>query len=42
MRKIFREVLDLIVIAICIGLTYVCAFGFGLLYLTLMCITMAV
>lgn len=40
MRKIFREVLDLIVIAICIALTYVCAFG--LLYLTLMCITMAV
>lgn len=39
MRKIFREVLDLIVIAMCIGLTYVCAFG--LLYLTLMCITMA-
>ena len=40
MRKIFREVLDLIVIAICIGLTYVCAFG--LLYLTLMCMTMSV
>lgn len=40
MRKIFREVLDLIVIAMCIGFTYVCAFG--LLYLTLMCITMAV
>lgn len=40
MRKIFREVLDLIVIAICIGLTYVCAFG--LLYLTLKCLTMAV
>lgn len=40
MRKIFREVLDLIVIAMCIGLTYVCAFG--LLYLALMCMTMAV
>ena len=40
MRKIFREILDIILIAICIGLTYVCAFG--LLYLTLMCITMAV
>lgn len=37
MRKIFREVLDLIVIAMCIGLTYVCAFG--LLYLTLKCLT---
>ena len=40
MKKIFREILDVIVIAICIGLTYVCAFG--LLYLTLMCITMSV
>lgn len=40
MRKIVREVLELIVIAICIGLlTYVCAFG--LIYLTLMCMTMA-
>ena len=40
MRKIFRDILDLIVIAICIGLIYVCAFG--LLYLTLMCLTMSV
>ena len=40
MKKIFREILDIIVIAICIGLTYVCAFG--LLYLTLMCLTMSV
>lgn len=40
MRKIFRGVLDLIVIALCIGLTYVCAFG--LLYLILLCMTMAV
>lgn len=40
MRKIFRDILDIIVIAICIGLTYVCAFG--LLYLTLMCLTMSV
>ena len=39
MRKIFREVLDLIVIAMCIGLTYVCAFG--LLYLTMKCLTVA-
>ena len=40
MRKIFREILDLIVIALCIGLTYVCAFG--LLYLALLCLTMSV
>ena len=40
MRKIFREVLDLIVIGICVGLIYACAFG--LLYLTAMCLTMSV